>query len=272
VRLAAAVVVLLASSAQAESAWPQYRAAIRAYRAGEPDRARDLFSRVVRRHPRFTDAYYYLGSLADRRGDHVAAAGLYARVEPGRATYPLSQKRLGESALLRGDRHAAARHFASVVRAAPRVGARLRLAAVQLDLGRFEPARHSIESCRAAAKDRLAFRVLESRLLAGTGRFDEAVRACDRVLDKRPTGTDRVDALYLRAVCQLELQHPVAAARDLEQVLDLSPAHLGALRKLSETYRLRPETGARARVLHARLTRLEGSGGRRELPPSGVDH
>ena len=61
-------------------------------------------------------------------------------------------------------------------------------------------------------------------------------------------------------------------ANAIEKVLDLSPAHLGALRKLSETYRRWPETGARAAVLYARLTRLQSPGDHLPLPPSGVDH
>lgn len=264
-------VVVLAALAAAGSAWPQYRAALRAYRTGDTRRAQDLFERVVREHPRFTDAYYYLATLADRRGDRAEADKLYTLVQVGRATYPLSQIRLGEHALERGDRYTAERHFAAVVEASPRARAYLRLASVQIDLGRFARARRSLDGCRVAAKDTLEFRVLECRLLEGQGRYAAAVRACGRVLELRPTGPSLTAAFYRRGLCLLELGRTGDAVRDLERVLDAAPLHVGALRRLAEIYRRDPDNDTRAALLQARLTRLEARGRHLPLPPSGID-
>jgi Flp pilus assembly protein TadD len=128
-------------------------------------------------------------------------------------------------------------------------GARLGLAAVLIDTGRFEEALREIAEVRRIDPDNPAALVKEGLLLARGGRPEEAAGAARRALARRP---DDAEAHYVLGLALQQGGDAAGAEEAMRAVHRLAPAHLGALSHLAILAARRGDAAAAAgwRRLH----------------------
>jgi len=219
----AAVLLLGAGLARAEeSAWTLLEKGIQAYRNGKAKRAEGLFKAALRHNGRCHDAYFYLGLLAERRGEPERALALYRRIDQEFPTYSLAAERRGHIALARGNREEAVREFELLAEKRPSAAAFLQLAAVEIDLKRYDDATETLDEAGKWTKNNVELLELRARLLMETGRFAEALDRYTRILEILPVDTS---ARYLRGTCLERLGRTAEALREYETVLERDPFH-----------------------------------------------
>jgi Flp pilus assembly protein TadD len=95
--------------------------------------------------------------------------------------------------------------------------------------GQLEPALVAVRQEIAASKDPRA-RTIETRILLGLKRPEEALKSVDAALATEPNNPDYI---YLRGASEMAMQRFSSAEQDLRKVLQLQPRHLPAMDDLA---------------------------------------
>ena len=169
------------------------------YQTGAFDRAEEEFSRLTGSIDRRDGAWYFLGRIAEARGDVEGALAAYPRV-------------------LRGDNW---------------LNARVRTAVLLSGKGRVDEARAHLHGLRGRTADEaMGLYTTEAEILLEHARYEEAVEVYDAALEVWP---GHPNLLYSRAMLAVELDDLVAAERDLGAILERNPDHSAALNALGYT-------------------------------------
>ncbi|MEE4360378.1 MAG: tetratricopeptide repeat protein [Pseudomonadales bacterium] len=180
---------------------------------GHLEAAQGHLERLLATGRRRDAAQFYLGDLAERRGDVDAAVAAWSRIDPG---YEF-------------------------------VRAQARAAALLLD-AEGPPA---VASYLARARDRhpdqaVPLRLVESQVLTDAGDERGALAVLDAALEAAP---DEIDLLYARAMTAELVGDPAGLERDLRRVIELEPDNATALNALGYTFADRNERLDEARDL-----------------------
>jgi Flp pilus assembly protein TadD len=95
--------------------------------------------------------------------------------------------------------------------------------------GQLEPALVAVRQEMAVSKDPRA-RTIETRILLGLKRPEEALKSVDAALATAPNNPDYI---YLRGASEMAMQRFSSAEQDLRKVLQLQPRHLPAMDDLA---------------------------------------
>lgn len=120
--------------------------------------------------------------------------------------------------------------FRRALAAEPTVAARLGLASVLIDTGRYDEALRVLGEVRRLDPGHAGALVKEALLLARRGRPAEAAEGARRVLAAHP---DNTEAHYVLGLALEQQGDHAAAADSMRRVHDLAPGHLGALSHLT---------------------------------------
>jgi len=124
---------------------PDLQTGLQYLRAGWYDRAEPLFRSALVRHGERPDILHYLAVCLSQRGAVKEAEGLWRKAVAKDPSEPMLLYNLGLAARRLGNLDEAARRFRDTVRRAPtHVEARLALASVHMDTGRFAAAEREL--------------------------------------------------------------------------------------------------------------------------------
>ncbi len=124
-------------------------------RAGWYDRAEPLFRSARVRHGDRPDILHYLAVCLSQRGAVKEAEGLWRKAVAKDPNEPLLLYNLGLAARRLGNFDEAARRFRDTIRRAPtHVEARLALASIHMDMGRFAAAERELSEFVAQCRSR----------------------------------------------------------------------------------------------------------------------
>jgi len=176
------------------------------------DEAETYFLRLTRHSNRTNEVNYYLGRIAEDRGDHAKAAIWYQGVQAGQSYFD----------------------------------AQIRLAMTLARQDRLEDARKHLKSIRTE-NDRQATLVIqaEADLLVEMKRLDEAMQIYNTVLENRYDP----DLLYARAMLAEKMDRLDILEADLRKVIDTDPQNAQALNALGYTLADRTDRYAEAEKL-----------------------
>ncbi len=163
------------------------------------DRAEHEFRALTRSIERRDGAWYYLGRVAEARGDHDAALAAYLKVD-------------------RGDN---------------RLNAQVRVAVLLSEAGLVDEARARLHALQGRnTNEALHLYSVEADILLDHSRFDEAMQVYDAALEQWPGDTN---LLYARGMLAVELDDLEGAERDFGAIIDRDPNHADALNALGYT-------------------------------------
>ncbi|MFL1483767.1 tetratricopeptide repeat protein [Marinobacter sp. LN3S78] len=178
---------------------------------GELDLAREQLERLTRSRQYSSQAYYYLGQVAEQEGDNDKAITLYEQVTEGSHYYP-TLSRAAELRARDGDLDAALEQIRSVREANPDDAANLWLA--------------------------------EVNLLQSLDRHDMAVEAANEALAAYP---ENQSLLYARSMSHEKLDNIDQALADLNTMVELAPDNSTALNALGYVLTVHTERLSEAR-------------------------
>lgn len=162
------------------------------------DEAEKHFLRLTRRSSRTNEVNYYLGRIAEDRGDSEKAAVWYQGVQSGQ-NY---------------------------------LDAQVRLALTLASRDRLDDARKHLKSIRTSSDGETAMIVqAEAELLVNLKRFDEARQIYDSALETRYDA----DLLYSRAMLAEKMDRLDLLEADLRQIIERDPQNAQALNALGYT-------------------------------------
>jgi tetratricopeptide (TPR) repeat protein len=192
--------------------------------AGKAAEAVPFYQKSTEYYPRNPDAWKGLARALDAAGRKPEAQKALAQA--AEAAKPLV--RPGAPA---APAQAAATPGPAAPPAAPEkpLSAGLQKAVQLMGQGQLEPALTAVRQEMAVSKDPRA-RLLETRILLGLKRPEEALKAAEAALAIEPNNPDY---LYLRGASQMALRHFGSAEQDLRKVLQLQPRHLPAMDDLA---------------------------------------
>ena len=163
------------------------------------DRAEHEFRVLTRSIERRDGAWFYLGRLAEARGDYETALAAYSKVA-------------------RGDN---------------RINAQVRVAVLLSQAGRVDEARARLHALQGRnANEALYLYSVEADILLHHSRFDEAMQVYNAALEQWPEDTS---LLYARAMLAVELDDLEGAERDFGAIIDREPDNADALNALGYT-------------------------------------
>lgn len=199
----------------------RYGLALLALTLHQPQRAKQALTALYESGHRANEAAYYLGGIAERRGDYAQARRWYQRVNGGQYQFE-------------------ARIRAAVMRA--RLG---KVTAALVDLS-------ALHSTSAESSEQLI--LAKGRILLRAGRLDEALALYTRALRWMPHNPD---LLYARSLVYARLGKLKKAEVDLRAVIDARPSAPRALNALgymlsNHSSRYREALGYIRRALEAR--------------------
>ncbi len=176
------------------------------------DEAEKYFLRLTRHSNRTNEVNYYLGRIAEDRGDHAKAAIWYQGVQAGQSYFD----------------------------------AQIRLALTLARQDRLEDARKHLKSIRTE-NDKQATLVIqaEADLLVEMKRFDEAMQIYNTALDNHYDP----DLLYARAMLAEKMDRLDVMEADLRKVVETDPQNAQALNALGYTLADRTDRYAEAEKL-----------------------
>ncbi|TCP10940.1 tetratricopeptide repeat protein [Crenobacter luteus] len=185
------------------------------------DEAREAFDALLARHPDDPELLYASGLMAYQLKDAAAAEKRLAEaLKRGHAEADFLRLTLGQLAEQRGDAVLAQGYYESVVSGQNKLQAQVRLAALEAEAGRLEPALARLEAVDAASNDKIALAQSASQLARQYKRHDLAQGVLDRALAAYP---NTPELLYERALV-FELRGDYACAeRDLRAFLVEKP-------------------------------------------------
>ncbi|MBW7903483.1 MAG: tetratricopeptide repeat protein [Rhodocyclaceae bacterium] len=180
-----------------------YPAAVLALQQNDPATAEPLLRRLLERGAASERgiAAYYLGQIAEDRGDPAEAIALYKQVAIGEQFVP----------------------------AQVRVASLLQKAGGGLPMART----HLQESGRRYPPGQIQFLVAEAHLLRDAGHDDEALALLDRVIAQQP---EQADALYDAALLAEKLGRMETVETNLRRVIALQPANAHAYNALGYSF------------------------------------
>jgi tetratricopeptide (TPR) repeat protein len=165
------------------------------------DQAREYLELVLQTGKHTDDAHYYLGRIAEDRGEHKLAISWYVRVVEGE--YALD--------------------------------AQARIANMLAKLGQIDEARQHLQQMRAQTGDQetlVRLYLAEGQLLSDAKRYQEAMDLYNRTLTIFPGDSD---LLYARALTAEKLDRLDLLEADLRTILTLDPDNASALNALGYT-------------------------------------
>ena len=163
------------------------------------DRAEHEFRVLTRSIERRDGAWYYLGRLAEARGDYEVALAAYSKVD-------------------RGDN---------------RLGAQVRVAVLLSEAGRVDEARARLHALQGrSTNEAIHLYSVEADILLDHSRFEEAMQVYDAALEQWPGDAS---LLYARGMLAVELDDLEGAERDFGAIIDRDPDHADALNALGYT-------------------------------------
>jgi predicted O-linked N-acetylglucosamine transferase (SPINDLY family) len=192
-----------------------------AHRAGELDKAAELYRSALAVEPRNFDAQYLLGFVHLQRGQWADAERLFASalaVNPGSVDAIFNRgralERLGRSV-------EALNCFEQVLAVRPNVPEVLfHQGGLLLEQNRAQEAVTSFDRAITLKPDFPEAWNNRGNALAALGRLEDALSSYERVLAARPND---IGALHHRALTHFELKHYEEAARDFAAVLAVDP-------------------------------------------------
>ncbi len=166
---------------------------------GQDSEARRYFERMVRWNRRPGEAHYYLGGIAEREGDTVAALREYRQAGDGYEFIP----------------------------------AQARIGAILVNEGRLPEAQEHFERLRAQRPGRRQQLILlEAQLLAERGMEQEVFEFLDAVVAEQP---ENIELLYFRGMTGQRFGHLDILEADLRRVIEIEPDNADALNALGYT-------------------------------------
>jgi tetratricopeptide (TPR) repeat protein len=191
----------------------RYALALLLLQTNRLDEAAEQLHILVEQRQRRQVAHYYLGQIAEARGNPVEALAHYAEVEEGE-------------------------HF---------VDAQVRTASLLAERGDLEAARahlHGVAVDTTAEDVRLY--LVESELLADAGRYEDALEILGQGITEHPESND---LLYARAMMAEKLDRLELLEEDLRTILERDPDNAQALNALGYTLADRTERYEEAHAL-----------------------
>ena len=166
---------------------------------GQDAEAKRYFERMVRWNRRPGEAHYYLGGIAEREGDSVAALREYRQAGDGYEFIP----------------------------------AQARIGAILVNEGRLPEAREHFDRLRAQRPSRKQQLILlEAQLLAERGMQEEVFDFLDAAVDE---DSENIELLYFRAMTGQRFERLDILEADLRRVIDIDPENADALNALGYT-------------------------------------
>jgi tetratricopeptide (TPR) repeat protein len=188
----------LLAQAQPDSAEVLFALGLLDLQANRVAEAELYFRRLVNTDERGDDASYYLGRIAEERGDYAQANVWYLGVQGGDNYFD----------------------------------AQVRLGLILAKQDRLEEARTHLRSVRTRnAQERALLAQAEGELLAEQRRYDEAMQVFDQAL----AGGYNADLLYARAMLAEKMDRLDILERDLRRILERDPDNAQALNALGYT-------------------------------------
>ncbi|MBL6689411.1 MAG: tetratricopeptide repeat protein [Pseudomonadales bacterium] len=166
---------------------------------GQDAEAKRYFERMVRWNRRPGEAHYYLGGIAEREGDSVAALREYRQAGDGYEFIP-AQARIGAILVNEGRLPEATEHF------------------------------DRLRAQRPSRKQQLI--LLEAQLLAERGMQEEVFDFLDAAVDE---DSENIELLYFRAMTGQRFDRLDILEADLRRVIDIDPENADALNALGYT-------------------------------------
>ena len=162
---------------------------------------------------------------------------------------------LGQVAEARGDREAALAAYSEVDRGENRLDAQIRMAVLLSEQGRVDDARARLHTLRGRnEREAVHLYSIEAEILRHHSRFEEAMEVYDAALERWP---EHLDLLYARAMMAIRLDDLEAAERDFNAIIERDPDHADALNSLGYTLAERTERFEEAYRLITRAYDLE---------------
>ncbi len=166
---------------------------------GQDAEAKRYFERMVRWNRRVGEAHYYLGGIAEREGDTVAALREYRQAGDGYEFIP----------------------------------AQARIGAILVNEGRWPEAREHFDRLRAQRPNRRQqLTLLEAQLLAERGMQEEVFEFLDLAVAEDP---ENIELLYFRAMTGQRFDRLDILEADLRRVIEIDPDNADALNALGYT-------------------------------------
>lgn len=161
--------------------------------------AQEHLERMVRWNRRSGEAHYYLGGIAERRSDTMAALKEYAQAGDGYEFIP----------------------------------AQARIASLLANDGLWEEARAHLDNLRTQKPEhRQQLILIEAQLLADRGQEQEALDFLEPILQQDP---ENIELLYYRAMTGQRFGQLDILEADLRRVIELDPENADALNALGYT-------------------------------------
>lgn len=166
---------------------------------GQDAEAKRYFERMVRWNRRPGEANYYLGGIAEREGDTVAALRAYRQAGDGYEFIP----------------------------------AQAQIGAILVNEGRLPEAREHFDRLRAQRPSRKQQLILlEAQLLAERGMQEEVLEFLDAAISADP---ENIELLYFRAMTGQRFDRLDILEADLRRVIEIDPENADALNALGYT-------------------------------------
>ncbi|MDE2196060.1 MAG: tetratricopeptide repeat protein [Gammaproteobacteria bacterium] len=201
--------------------------------AGEGAAAEAQFSEVLKRHPADAEALYTLGLLKLQDKQLAAAREYFLSLRKTGQRNSDAWYFLGNIAELQKNYAQALRNYQQVDDGEHWFAARIATARVLAEQGRQAEAREYMDSVIADDPgDAARLRLAESQVFATMG--DDAT-ALEVLNDALRVGSPDADLLYARALLEESMDQVTAAERDLRYILKRSPENAAALNALGYT-------------------------------------
>ncbi len=214
------------------------------HQAGELDRARGLYERIIDQDPGHADALHFLGLACFQGGDGVRAADLIRRAieqKPRVAPYHDNLGAVLESRDMLEEALGAYREAATL--AGDDAERTFNMGIVLQRLGRSREAEQAYRDAIAGAPEDGGFHYNLANLLKGQGRLDEAVEAYRRAVARKPASADALNNLgnALQALGRLE-----EAVEAYEDAISVRPEDPSTRVNLANVHRRRGDLDAAA--------------------------
>lgn len=208
-------------NAAVREAQAQFQQALALYGDGRVAKAQALCENIVKKFPRFFDAFHLLGVLAYQAQNHVKAAYLIGKaieIYPNNADFYANR---GLPLQELGQFDAALASFEKAIALKPNfAAAHYNRANVLKDLKKLEAAVASFDKAIALQPNLAEAHYGRGIVLQGLNRLEAAVASYDRAIALRP---DFVEAHYNRANTLHQLHNPEAALAGFDAVIALKP-------------------------------------------------
>lgn len=209
------------------------------HEAGRTQDARDLLSKMLQKSPNDQDVRFAAALLAMEDGDYNAAERELKILHRQKDRAATAAYYLGRLAEQRGQNDAALRWYAQTQGSAQNsefaAEALLRMAQIDMSAGRTQAARDRLAQARALSptdEERVRFYLLEAQLLRQSERIQEAYDLIQQALNEVP---GEPDLLYSRALLSEQLGLFVQSEADLRAILAQDPENPEALNALGFT-------------------------------------